>query len=628
IGIRQRILELAAEGTLLAQREKERLLFDAEDALDRVRLIGDLVIGAFFGQSKDKDRQKERDRRLALVEQWLTADKAGDGAKAAEIEADLRGMQADLKKTQVPFHWMVEFPEVFYAERPDPLEHNLANGAAFVEAFVGNPPFAGKNAITISSGERYIDWLMSARPEVQGHPNTDLCAYFFRRAADLLGEHGSMGFVATNTIAQGDTRSLGVKPLVAAGAIIYDARATFPWPGDAAVSISTLHLAFGCVRGGIGHPALDGKRVTEINSRLLAGAERPDPVGLTANANLSFMGIKLVGIGLAVSLEEFAQLVKADSRNRDVMRPYIGGEDVNSDPEQNFQRYMIDFTSMSLDEARQYPLLMSIIEEKVRPTREKDKRGTYKTYWWRPGESGGALYSSLTGLQKCLVCARVTKHLCFSFQPATRGFNDKLYVFPLDRHSAFAVLQSRVHIPWAWLLSSTMKTDLNYTASECFETFPFPRPDPRAVVPDLEAFGERLYDERARFMVDRNQGLTKTYNALKDSSNEDPRILELRTLHEEMDRAVLDAYGWGDIAVPPYCPLNEDDRAAIQAFEDEVIDRLFVLNAQRAEEEKAAAALQPTPSKRKNARTKKPPPSSSNGPQLALPGGKREEEAD
>lgn len=142
-----------------------------------------------------------------------------------------------------------------------------------------------------------------------------------------------------------------------------------------------------------------------------------------------------------------------------------------------------------------------------------------------------------------------------------------------------------------------MRTDLRYAASDCFETFPFPQPDPRTVIPELEAIGEKLYETRARFMVDTNQGLTKTYNALKDPGNDDPRILELRALHEEMDRAVLAAYGWSDIAVPPYCPKTDDDRAAVQSFEDEVIDRLFVLNAERAEQEKQAAAAAAPPAK-------------------------------
>ncbi len=133
--------------------------------------------------------------------------------------------------------------------------------------------------------------------------------------------------------------------------------------------------------------------------------------------------------------------------------------------------------------------------------------------------------------------------------------------------------------------------------------------------------GEALYGVRGRFMADTSQGLTKTYNALKDPSCEDARILELRALHEEMDRAVLVAYGWSDIVVPPYCPMNDDDRAAIKAFEDEVVDRLFVLNAQRAEEEKAVA--EPAPTKRKSSRAKKP--ARSDKAQLALPGGPDEE---
>ena len=130
-----------------------------------------------------------------------------------------------------------------------------------------------------------------------------------------------------------------------------------------------------------------------------------------------------------------------------------------------------------------------------------------------------------------------------------------------------------------------MKSDLRYTASDCFDTFPFPKPDPREVIPELEDIGERLYEARAKYMVDENVGLTITYNRLKDPDWDDPRIDELRELHEEMDRAVLDAYGWSDVPVPSFCLKTPEDHAALEAFQDEVIDRLFVLNAERAAEE-------------------------------------------
>jgi hypothetical protein len=152
-----------------------------------------------------------------------------------------------------------------------------------------------------------------------------------------------------------------------------------------------------------------------------------------------------------------------------------------------------------------------------------------------------------------------------------------------------------------------MKEDLNYSASDCFETFPFPHPDPRTVIPSLEDIGQRLYDTRAQYMLDTQQGLTDTYNRLKDPDCREPRIEELRQLHEEMDRAVLAAYGWDDIPVPPYgTPATDAERRALEAFEDEVIDRLFVLNAQRAEEERKQAAIKPAKAAPKKGRGRKP----------------------
>jgi hypothetical protein len=129
--------------------------------------------------------------------------------------------------------------------------------------------------------------------------------------------------------------------------------------------------------------------------------------------------------------------------------------------------------------------------------------------------------------------------------------------------------------------------------SDCFETFPFPKPDPRRIIPALEDIGQRLYDFRAKYLVDENKGLTETYNRLKDPAQDDARILELRALHEEMDRKVLEAYAEGDpegnwleVEVPPFCPITDADKAQLTRFEDAVIDRSFALNAKRAHEEK------------------------------------------
>jgi hypothetical protein len=174
-------------------------------------------------------------------------------------------------------------------------------------------------------------------------------------------------------------------------------------------------------------------------------------------------------------------------------------------------------------------------------------------------------------------------------------FSENLVVVCSSVLSSLAVLQSRAHLAWVQLTSSTLEDRQGYRPSDCFETFPFPQPDPRTVIPALEDIGQGLYETRAKYMVDTQQGLTQTYNHLKDPDCHEERIDHLRRLHEEMDRAVLQAYAdatadqsWTAIEVPPYAPASsapadqEHHAKSLAQFNEQVIDRLFLLNAHRA----------------------------------------------
>lgn len=595
VELRQRILELADKEDPASQEEKRRLLDFSQQAIGRVRLVADVCVGAFFAESKDAARERERVRRLGLVEAWL----AGDESKRAELEE----MAHEIRKSVSPFHWWIEFPEVFFEERPDPLEGGRVNRAALMEAVVGNPPFGGKEAVVNSAGAIYPDWLRAVFPGDRGvRGNCDLSAFFFRRAACLLGTHGAFGLIATNTIAQGDTRSIGLQQLVVHELwTLFDATDSMPWPGAAAVNVSLVHAAHGDVASRV-NCRLNDRDVPCLNTRLKPMPERDDPTPLGANRGLAFQGCILLGQGFTLTPEERQVLVRKSAENERLIFPYIGGEEVNTSPTQDFDRYTINFGRMELEEAEQWPDLIEIVRRKVKPERDRQKGENStsiarKRLWWRFDGVRPDLYAAISPLGRCLVNSQVSKHLLFTFQPTNRVFAHTLYAYPLSAGTHFALLQSRVHEAWARLLSSTFGEGLRYSASDCFETFPFPNPDPRTVIPELEAIGEKLYEARAKYMVDSDQGLTKTYNAIKNPSCTDPRILELRELHEQMDRAVLDAYGWSDVAVPPYCPLSDADREAIQAFEDEAIDRLYVLNAERAREEELLGKGEKKPKK-------------------------------
>ncbi|ABV86599.1 type IIL restriction-modification enzyme MmeI [Shewanella pealeana] len=586
VSIRQEIHQLAKNSTPEGQWLKAQRLFDANDATEKVRKIADVCVGAFFAEDKIKARLNERQVREGVIRAWLEGDE--------ESKLRVNQWSKDIRDLHAPFHWWVEFPEVFYEERSDPLASDQGKLVAYMDGFVGNPPFLGGRRISENYGTEYSNWISG---EHSGSMNADLSAYFFRRSAQLSGTHGVVGLIATNTIGQGDTRLTGLAAMLADDWVITDAINSMAWPGSAAVTVSVVHAVHGSLKKYRGCQ-LDGVDCQAINSRLRPKPERDDPRPLKANSGQSFQGHILLGTGFTLSQKERDDICISSPLSTTRILPFLGGAEVNSSPTQDFDRYVIDFESIPLESAEKTPELLERVRLLVKPERDKQKRKHLRERWWQFAENRPAMRAALNPLDRCLVTARVTKHLCFSFQPTDRVFNEKLYIFPMDTFTAFAVLQSRIHECWTWLLSSTLETRLNYSASECFITFPFPQVKPSSCIEELEQRGSALYSARAKFMVDSDEGLTKTYNALKDPECDNECILNLRRLHETMDRAVVDAYGWSDIEVPPYCPMNADDEAALEAFNDEIIDRLYVLNAERAAAEERQELIDKPPKKK------------------------------
>ena len=183
------------------------------------------------------------------------------------------------------------------------------------------------------------------------------------------------------------------------------------------------------------------------------------------------------------------------------------------------------------------------------------------------------------------------------FRISSRRLNDLMqtaWSFA-SRHSLIsAAFSLELHEIWARFFSSSMKDDLRYAPSDCFETFPFPPGFETS--PALETAGRAYHDHRAALMVARNEGMTKTYNRFHENRPETAEdIQRLRELHAAMDRAVLEAYGWHDLAAraaPIFLDETNEDDHTYQGrlfwpsdFRDEVLARLLALNAERHAEE-------------------------------------------
>jgi N-6 DNA Methylase len=551
---------------------------DLDRKLDPARAIGDAVIATFFTAQKGREREAKR----AEIESWLGGHAKAMWPKLNDLAATLCHGPHPIR----PFHWEIEFPEVFARENSG------------FDAVVGNPPFAGKNTIIASRRAGYLGWLQTLH--AGAHGNADLVAHFYRRSFSLLRRGGVFGLVATNTIGQGDTRQTGLAAIIGSGGTIARAIRRLKWPGEAAVVVSVVHVANGDVLS----PVLDGRQVRRISAYLVEGDLDAAPAPLSANEAKAFQGSIVLGMGFTFddlgaakgtssSLHDMQRLIEKDPRNAECIFPYIGGEEVGNDPRQAHRRYVIDFGGMDEVEVRnRWPDLMRIVEARVKPQRESDKREARRMRWWLFGDRQPGLYRAIAGLDRVLVVVLYSPHMSFAFLPAMI-YTHKLGVIASSSPGTLAVLQSRIHEHWARSFGSTLKDDLAYSLTDCFETFAFPIGFETA--PSLVAAGAVYNEHRAQLMVARNEGLTKTYNRFHDLSETAADIIRLRELHAEMDLAVLSAYGWDDLAAgatPKFLDDGSEEDPKYQGrlfwaaeFRDEVLARLLALNAERHAEE-------------------------------------------
>ena len=551
--------------------EKLRLLGASEQAMHLVRLVGDAVVAAFFAHDTDKKRESQRQAYEHVAQQSLGKVLAGGPLEA--IAEAMRSAEMPI----VPFHWQVEFPEVFARANPG------------FDAIVGNPPFMGGSRISTTNSPRYSDFLAALFPE--SHGKSDLVAYFFRRSFDLLRLGGAFGLIATNTIREGDTRQTGLRWIRMHHGKIFAATRRKSWPGEAAaVIVSVVHVS---LSGSEMVAVLDGKPVPIITAYLMTFGPDENPATLSEMSDLAFSGVNPNGKGFILTSASRESFIAADAGNAERIFPFLGSVEMNETPECEPTRFVIAFDDEDEASVRRYPMLYDHLARSVRLQRQRSKEVRLRKRWWIFSRPARGLSTALMSRTKVLVSGRVATHLTFTFQPTSIVFSDAVTVFLFDGYAAFASLQGRLHESWSELQGSSFKDDPRYIPENCFETFPLP--DPLEQNAALVHAGCTYYEFRASLMISSNEGLTDTYNRFHDRDETFPGILRLRELHDAMDRAVLDAYGWTDIQ--PTCEFlldyeQDDDTSSRRRkpwryrwpddIRDEVLARLLELNRQRA----------------------------------------------
>lgn len=479
---------------------------------------------------------------------------------------------------------------------PDPsahhpyLAHDDPRMAPWPRAdfIIGNPPYIGGTSMREALGSGYVDALRGVYKDTVGD-GADFVMYWWTRAASEIASRRSVraGILTTNSFTQLRNRIV-VDAALAAGMRIVWAVADHPWVGDAdsaSVRVAMTVLATEPIPARLVEVDDNGRETFARQVPSLNGSLSASPalsvataLALQANAGLSSNGFNLRGAGFIVPRDEAELLFLADRRNVTVLRPYLNGRDLAARPREAF---LIDFNTMSRAEAIAFPQLFDLVRARVEPERAVKKEPTAREFWWQLWRTRGTFRHAMSGLRRYIATPETAKHRFFVFLGERVAPDHSLVVLASEEGFHLGLLSSALHISWALAAGGTLEDRPRYNKSVCLDPFPFPEPSP-ALRTKIGDIAERLDHHRTTALArDERVTMTGMYNVVeKLRSGEALTAKEravheiaacgvLKDIHDELDAAVAEAYGW-----PWPMPTEE------------ILERLVALHDERVEEEK------------------------------------------
>lgn len=473
-----------------------------------------------------------------------------------------------------------------------------------VDFIVGNPPFIGNKRMREALGSGYADALRTTWPEVP--ESADFVMYWWQKAADTVRTGGArrFGLITTNSLTMiFNRRVIEAQQSASPPLGLVFAVPDHPWVDSAdgaavriAMTVGTAGQCEGRLLTSIEESEAENGEVSVrfntsqgvIHPDLKVGANVTSTIKLRANAGLSSMGMMRAGAGFLVTENEARALglgeVPALSEH---IRPFRNGRDLTNRPR---GLWLIDLFGLSAEQVRgRFPRVFQWVFERVKPERDVNIRARLREQWWVFGEPRQGLRAALKGLGRYIATVETAKHRLFIFLDASILPDHKLVAIASDDALHLGVLSSQLHGLWALAAGGLLEDRPVYSKSRCFDPFPFPDDD-TGLAPELaqriRSLAEQIDSHRkARQAAHADVTLTGLYNVLEKLragntlTNKERAIHEhglvavLRTLHDELDAAVLEAYGWADLTLP--------------ADTDRLLHRLVDLNGKRASEEAA-----------------------------------------
>ncbi len=397
---------------------------------------------------------------------------------------------------------------------------------------MGNPPFVGARMMDESQKED----VNSVFPGWKNAGNLDYVCCWYKKASDLMKDTQiRTALVSTNSVTQGECVALLWRPLFECGIHIDFAHRTFRWDSEAK---SKAHVH--CVIVGFSiAPSKKPKLIfsderTQIASHINGYLVDADDVFIDSRTT-PICDVPEIGIGnkpidgghYLFEKDEMDAFIVAEPASAEWFKPWYGAyEFINRKP-----RYCLWLGNCPPNILKKLPNCLKRVEA-VRNFRLSSKSaGTRKI-----AETPTRFHVENMPKGDYMVIPEVSserrRYVPFGYMNDSVLCSNKVRLMPNATLYHFGILESNVHMSWMRMVSCRLKSDYSYSINLVYNNFPWPTPTD-AQKAKIEQTAQAILDARALYPD----------CSLADLYDEVTMPPELRTAHQQNDKAVMAAYG-------------------------------------------------------------------------------------
>lgn len=536
---------------------------EARKKLEIPEYIADAFVGELFSFSGSGGDPDSAFASLAIEAGRVV--QGNQDALTAIVKLANKSLATDCppgKLGRKPFHWALEFPEVFVKE----------NGG--FDAVVGNPPFLGGRQMPSKLGVFYPAYLRLAF-DTAGP--ADLVCFFFKRVGtQIIKKGGCFGLIGTNSISETVNSEAALKPIIESGVTLFQAYKSVPWPGAAAVSIAMIYGVKGAWAGG---KTLDGESVSEISSNLDAAGYGGD-VKVVGPKFPTSQGVNLFGQAFVINSDALELLKASNPGVENYLRIFVNGDVLNETVSFAADQYVLDFGELEKNQIVGCDELIEGLSAKILHERRNQTRQIHEHRPWLHWDKRSRFLEAARRKKDFFALTIVSAFFVIHKVPTNNLYAHGVQLFDSDSLSDFAVMQSSVHEYWARFNSGSLGQTLRYTASKCWATLPWPE----NISDETTTVAGELLRFRSELMDRRQCGSNSIYSEFHDPEHHSSEITRLRKIHQLLDFHVMADYGWSDIDTN-YQTIVQGRTVRLSLSEQsrrELIRRMLILNGEQA----------------------------------------------